>query len=444
MPDYPDPEALAGVEQQLAKMPPLVFAGEVRKLESLLAQAARGEAFLLQGGDCAESFAEFETRHVRDTYRVLLQMSAVLTYGGMTGVVKIGRMAGQFAKPRSKQVETRDGVTLPVYRGDSVNGFEFDRKARVPDPERMVRAYNQSTATLNLLRAFSAGGYADLARVHRWTLDFVHASSQGARYAEVASRIAECLEFMQACGISAENTAAIRTTEFFTSHEALLLPYEQAMCRVDSTTGLWYDTSAHLLWIGDRTRARDEAHVEFARGVHNPIGIKCGPTMEPDELIGLLDVLNPSNRPGRMVLIARMGAEGVEEKLPRLLRRVKAEGRVVTWSSDPMHGNTLVSSTGYKTRRVEDVVLEVERYFGVHRAEGTFPGGVHVEMTGRPVTECTGGGDSITDHELSERYHTACDPRLNANQALEMAFRVAELLREGRRAPLEDPSTPAP
>lgn len=437
MPEYPDPEALAKVEGELSTLPPLVFAGEVRRLETLLAHAAEGKAFLLQGGDCAESFAEFEARHVRDTFRVLLQMAAVLTYGGMTGVVKVGRMAGQFAKPRTKAFETRDGVTLPVYRGDSVNGFEFDPAARRPDPVRMLRAYHQSTATLNLLRAFSAGGYADLARVHRWTLDFVEASPQAERYREVASRIAECLEFMDACGVTPENTAAIRTTEFFTSHEALLLPYEQALCRVDSTTGLWYDTSAHLIWIGDRTRALDGAHVEFARGVHNPIGLKCGPTMEPDELIRLLDVLNPANRPGRVVLISRMGARGVEEHLPPLLERVEREGRVVTWSSDPMHGNTLVSATGYKTRRVEDVVAEIESYFAAHAAAGTHPGGVHVEMTGQPVTECLGGADLITDHTLSERYHTACDPRLNNNQALEVAFRVAELLRAARRRDVE-------
>lgn len=443
MPAYPDPEPLEEAERLLSTYPPLVFAGEARRLEAHLADVAEGRAFLLQGGDCAESFTEFHSRHVRDTYRVLLQMAAVLTYGAMTRVVKVGRLAGQFSKPRSKDFETKDGLTLPVYRGDAINGFDFEPGERTPDPQRMVRAYHQATATLNLLRAFSAGGYADLGRVHRWTLDFVEASRAGARYHEVARRIAECLSFMRACGITAENTPAISSTEFFTSHEALLLPYEQALCRVDSTTGLWYATSAHLVWIGDRTRNLDGAHVEFARGIHNPIGLKCGPTMSEDELIRLIDVLNPANRPGRLLLIARMGHHQVEAKLAPLIRRVQREGRVVTWSSDPMHGNTLVSPTGYKTRRVEDVVAEIERYFAVHAAMGTFPGGVHVEMTGQPVTECLGGGDEITDHELSERYHTACDPRLNNNQALEVAFRTSELLRSGRHTvALNDPEGP--
>ena len=443
MPEYPDLEALQQVEQTLRNYPPLVFAGEARRLEARLAAAAEGRAFLLQGGDCAESFSEFRSLHIRDTFRVLLQMAAVLTFGGMTPVVKVGRMAGQFSKPRSKSEETRDGVTLPVYRGDSINGFDFDASQRTPDPQRILQAYHQATATLNLLRAFSDGGYADLARVHRWTLDFVDASPQGERYNEFASRIDECVRFMRACGVTPETSSAIRTTEFFTSHEALLLPYEEAMCRVDSTTGLWYDTSAHLVWVGDRTRQHDGAHIEFLRGINNPLGIKCGPSLEPDDLIRLIDILNPNNMPGRLVLIARMGADKVEHGLKPLLDKVQSEGKVVTWCSDPMHGNTRVSATGYKTRRLEDVLHEIERYFAVHAAQGTFPGGVHIEMTGQPVTECTGGGDSITDHELSERYHTACDPRLNANQALELAFRVAELLRTGNHtARLTEPDAP--
>lgn len=430
MPAYPDAAHLAQVESQLASYPPLVFAGEARSLKAQLARAAEGEAFLLQGGDCAEAFSDFQADKIRDTFRVMLQMAVVLTFGGGMPVVKVGRMAGQFAKPRSADMETVDGVTLPSYRGDIVNGFEFEESARQPDPERMVRAYHHSSATLNLLRAFSQGGYADLHKVHQWTLGFVSRSPEGERYEAFANRIDEAVRFMAACGITAETTPAIRETEFYTSHEALLLPYEQALTRVDSTTGDWYDVSAHMLWIGDRTRQADGAHVEFLRGVRNPIGLKCGPSLDPDDLIRLIDRLNPDNEPGRLTLIVRMGSDKVETGLTPLLRRVESEGRKVVWSCDPMHGNTVKSASGYKTRPFERVLAEVRGFFDIHRAEGTHPGGVHFELTGQDVTECTGGAQAITDKGLSVRYHTACDPRLNASQSLELAFLIAEKLSE--------------
>jgi 3-deoxy-7-phosphoheptulonate synthase len=433
MPAYEDAAALARVEQTLSVYPPLVFAGEARRLKAQLARVANGQAFLLQGGDCAESFAEFHPNSIRDTFRVLLQMAVTLTFAGQMPVVKIARMAGQFAKPRSSPVETQDGLELPVYRGDIVNGLEFEPVTRRPDPERMVRAYNQSASTLNLLRAFAQGGYADLQQVHRWTLGFVEKSAQGKRYEALAAQIDSALAFMAACGITGETTPQIRETDVFTSHEALLLPYEQALTRVDSTTGDWYDVSAHFVWIGDRTRKLDGAHVEFCRGIKNPIGLKCGPSMSGDELIRLIDVLNPANEPGRLTLIARMGAEKAAEKLPPLLRRVRAEGRAVAWVSDPMHGNTIKSSTGYKTRPFERILSEVRSFFAAHAAEGTYPGGVHFEMTGQDVTECTGGAQAIDDKGLSLRYHTHCDPRLNGAQALELAFLIAEEL-QGRRA----------
>ncbi|GIL39523.1 class II 3-deoxy-7-phosphoheptulonate synthase [Roseiterribacter gracilis] len=432
-PIYEDAAALARVEQTLSVYPPLVFAGEARRLKAQLARVANGQAFLMQGGDCAESFAEFHPNAIRDTFRVLLQMAVTLTFAGQMPVVKIARMAGQFAKPRSSPVEVQDGVELPVYRGDIVNGLEFEPASRRPDPERMVRAYNQAAATLNLLRAFAQGGYADLQQVHRWTLGFVEKSAQGKRYEALAGQIDSALAFMAACGITGETTPQIRETDVFTSHEALLLPYEQALTRVDSTTGDWYDVAAHFVWIGDRTRKIDGAHVEFCRGIKNPIGLKCGPSMSGDELIRLIDVLNPANEPGRLTLIARMGADKATEKLAPLLRRVRAEGRSVAWVSDPMHGNTIKSSTGYKTRPFERILSEVRSFFAAHAAEGTHPGGVHFEMTGQDVTECTGGAQAIDDKGLSLRYHTHCDPRLNGAQALELAFLIAEEL-QNRRA----------
>ncbi len=435
-PDYPDAKAVAAVEATLAHYPPLVFAGEARRLKTALADVVAGKAFLLQGGDCAESFAEFHPNNIRDTFRVLLQMAVVLTYGAACPVVKVSRMAGQFAKPRSADTETQSGVTLPSYRGDIINGMEFTAAARKPDPQRMVQAYSQSAATLNLLRAFAQGGYADLHRVHSWTQGFVAQSPAGARYQELADRLTETLDFMAACGLTSETTPQIRETDLFTSHEALLLPYEQALTRVDSTTGDWYDCSAHMLWVGDRTRQPDGAHVEFLRGVKNPLGLKCGPTLVADDLLRLIDLLNPEDEPGRLTLIARMGADKVEAKLPPLVRAVKKSGRKVVWCCDPMHGNTIVSKTGYKTRQVENVLREVRGFFAVHEGEGSYAGGVHFEMTGQDVTECLGGATplsrAVKETDLADRYHTHCDPRLNAGQALELAFMIAEELKKKR------------
>jgi 3-deoxy-7-phosphoheptulonate synthase len=434
VPDYPEPAKLEEVERRLRAFPPLVFAGEARRLTERLGAVAEGQAFLLQGGDCAESFAEFNANNIRDTFRVMLQMAVVLTFGAACPVVKVGRMAGQFAKPRSAPTETIGGVELPSYRGDNINGIEFTPEARKPDPERLVQAYNQSAATLNLLRAFAQGGFADLHKVHRWNLDFVSDSAQGNRYAELADRLSETLEFMAACGLTGDTTSQIRETEFFTSHEALLLAYEQALTRVDSLTGQWYDCSAHMLWIGDRTRQPDGAHVEFLRGVGNPIGLKCGPTMPTDDLLRLIEILNPQNVPGRLTLIARMGHDKVEAKLPPLIRAVARSGAKVVWSCDPMHGNTIKSSTGYKTRPFDRILAEVRGFFAVHQAEGTHAGGVHFEMTGQDVTECIGGAQAITDERLADRYHTHCDPRLNASQSLELAFLIAESLKRERLA----------
>jgi 3-deoxy-7-phosphoheptulonate synthase len=409
-----------------------VFAGEARDLMKALGRVAEGKAFLLQGGDCAESFAEFRANNIRDTFKVLLQMAVVLTFGAACPVVKVGRIAGQFAKPRSGPTEEQNGRSLPSYRGDIVNGIEFDAQARKPDPQRLIRAYNQSAATLNLLRAFAQGGFADLHKVHRWNLDFVSDSPQGHRYQELAGRLSESLAFMEACGLTGESSPQIRETSFYTSHEALLLWYEQALTRQDSLTGEWYDCSAHMVWIGDRTRQLDGAHVEFMRGIKNPIGIKVGPSMAPDELIRLIDVLNPDDVPGRLTLIARMGADDVQSKLPALVRAVKREGRAVVWSCDPMHGNTVKSSSGFKTRAVNRILAEVRGFFAVHAAEGTHAGGVHFEMTGQDVTECIGGAQAITDETLKDRYHTHCDPRLNASQSLELAFTIAEELKRAR------------
>ena len=434
VPEYPDAAALADVERRFSRFPPLVFAGEARRLKAALAQVAGGRAFLLQGGDCAESFAEFHPDNIRDTFRVLLQMAVVLTFGAACPVVKVGRMAGQFAKPRSADVETQGDVTLPSYRGDMINGMEFSPEARVPDPERLVRAYNQSAATLNLLRAFAQGGYADLHKVHQWNLGFVADSPQGERYRDLADRLDEALAFMGACGLTSETTPQIRETDFFTSHEALLLPYEEAMTRVDSTSGDWYDTSAHLLWVGDRTRQVDGAHVEFLRGIANPVAMKVGPSMDADDLLRLIDALNPEDEAGRLTLIARMGAHDVERRLPPLVRAVKRQGHTVVWTCDPMHGNTVKSSNGYKTRHFDSILAEVRGFFVVHKAEGTHAGGVHVEMTGQDVTECVGGAQAITEAGLADRYHTHCDPRLNAEQALELAFLISEALKEERVA----------
>jgi len=432
VPEYPDAKALAAAEAKLRRYPPLVFAGEARQLKAQLAQVAAGRAFLLQGGDCAESFAEFHANNIRDTFRVLLQMAVVLTYGASCPVVKVGRMAGQFAKPRSADTETIDGVTLPSYRGDIINGMEFTPEARRPDPERMVQCYTQAAATLNLLRAFAMGGYADLHEVHRWNHGFVERSPLGERYRALAERLTETLDFMAACGLTSETTPQIRETAFFTSHEALLMQYEEALTRIDSTSGDWYDVSAHMIWIGDRTRDPDGAHVEFFRGVKNPLGLKCGPTLEPDTLLRLLDTLNPANEPGRMTLICRMGADQVDQKLPRLIRAVQKAGHVVVWSCDPMHGNTIKASSGFKTRSFDAILSEVRRFFAVHQAEGSYAGGVHFEMTGQDVTECIGGAQEITEARLGDRYHTHCDPRLNASQALELAFLLAEQLKDER------------
>ncbi len=431
-PVWPDPAAVEAVESKLKTYPPLVFAGEARRLKAQLGDVAEGRAFLLQGGDCAESFAEFHPDNIRDTFRVLLQMAVVLTYGAGCPVVKVGRMAGQFAKPRSSPVEVQNGVELPSYRGDIINGIEFTPEARQPDPSRMFQSYLQAAATLNLLRAFAQGGYADLHQVHRWNHGFVARSPQGERYQELADRISDALAFMEACGVTSETTPQLASTEFYTTHEALLLGYERALTRVDSTTGDWYDCSAHMLWVGNRTRQVDGAHVEFLRGVGNPIGLKAGPSLDADDLLRLIDVLNPNNEPGRLTVISRMGADKVEALLPPLVRAVEREGRKVVWSCDPMHGNTVKSSTGYKTRAVDRILAEVRGFFAVHQAEGTYAGGVHFEMTGQDVTECIGGAQAITERSLSDRYHTHCDPRLNASQALELAFLISEALKKER------------
>ncbi|MGB0920154.1 MAG: class II 3-deoxy-7-phosphoheptulonate synthase [Alphaproteobacteria bacterium] len=432
MPTYEDAAAVAQTEKTLQSYPPLVFAGEARALKSQLAEVAEGRAFLLQGGDCAESFAEFHPDKIRDTFRVMLQMAVVLTWGAKVPVVKVGRMAGQFAKPRSADTETIDGVEMPSYRGDIVNGIEFEAGARVPDPARQLQAYAQAASTLNLLRAFATGGYADLHEVHRWNLDFVGDGEGRSRYAAIADQISEALDFMNACGVNSDSARSLGTVDFYTSHEALLLGYEQALTREDSTSGDPYDTSAHMLWIGDRTRQPDHAHVEFLRGVKNPLGLKCGPSISTDGLLELIDTLNPDNEAGRLTLICRFGAEKAGDHLPDLIRAVEREGKKVVWSCDPMHGNTVKSSSGYKTRPFELVLKEVQDFFAIHRAEGTYAGGVHFEMTGQNVTECTGGAQAISDEDLSDRYHTHCDPRLNASQALELAFLIAEGIRAER------------
>jgi len=432
VPEYPDKALLAAAETQLKTYPPLVFAGEARQLREELAEVAAGRAFLLQGGDCAESFAEFHPDNIRDTFRLLLQMSVVLTFAASRPVVKVGRLAGQFAKPRSEPTEKQGETELPSYRGDCINGMEFSQEARTPDPDRMIQGYNQSAATLNLLRAFAQGGYADLNKIHRWTLGFLENSPVGERYRDLAGRISETLEFMRACGLTPENARQLRETNFYTSHEALLPNFEEAMTRVDSTTGHWYDTSAHMLWIGDRTRDPDEAHIEFLRGVGNPVGCKAGPSQEPSDLLRVIDALNPKNIPGKITVITRMGSDMVETRLPALVRAVQSEGREVVWSCDPMHGNTIKSGNGFKTRPFDRVREEVERCFDVHHAQGTYLGGIHLELTGQNVTECVGGAQAITEARLGDRYHTHCDPRLNADQSLELAFLIAETLKDRR------------
>ncbi|MEI4470241.1 class II 3-deoxy-7-phosphoheptulonate synthase [Frigidibacter sp. MR17.24] len=432
MPDYPDAAAVATVEAQLSKYPPLVFAGEARKLKAALGAAAEGRAFLLQGGDCAESFQEFSADNIRDTFKVMLQMAIVLTWGAKVPVVKVGRMAGQFAKPRSAPTEVIGGVELPSYRGDIINGFEPTPAARIPDPARMLQAYTQAAASLNLLRAFSTGGYADIHRVQTWMAGFIEEPA-AANYRNISQRIEDALDFMTAAGVTGETAHELASVDFYTSHEALLLEYEEALARIDSTTGLPVAGSGHMIWIGDRTRQPDGAHVEFCRGVQNPIGLKCGPSTTAEDLKVLMAKLNPENEAGRLTLIARFGAGKVGDHLPRLIRTVEAEGAKVLWSCDPMHGNTIKAASGFKTRPFDSVLREVREFFAVHKAEGTIPGGVHFEMTGQDVTECTGGVRAVTDEDLSSRYHTACDPRLNASQALELAFLVSEELNDRRR-----------
>ncbi len=432
VPAYPDAAELAEAERVLSTFPPLVFAGEARDLKTKLAAVARGEAFLLQGGDCAESFAEHGADHIRDFFRVFLQMAVVLTHGASKPVVKVGRVAGQFAKPRSADTETIDGVELPSYRGDIINAIEFNDGARQPDPDRMLQAYRQSAATLNLLRAFAVGGYAELTRIHEWTMGFMKGSNWNVRFEEVARKIDDAITFMSALGINPENTPALKQTSFFTSHEALLLGYEEALTRRDSITNNWYATSGHMLWIGDRTRQPDGAHVEYFAGINNPIGIKCGPTLSNDDLLRLLDRLNPTDEAGRITLISRFGSDKIHDHLPRLIETVQRAGRTVVWCSDPMHGNTIKASTGFKTRPFERVLSEVKSFFDIHRELGTYAGGVHIEMTGDDVTECVGGLSAVTEATLADRYNTYCDPRLNASQALELAFLVAEQIQTGK------------
>ena len=442
-PTYPDAAKLDEMERRLGKYPPLVFAGEARRLKEQLARVSEGKAFVLQGGDCAESFSDFTANIIRDTFRVLLQMAVVLTFGASLPVVKMGRMAGQFAKPRSSDTETQDGVTLPSYRGDIINGPDFSPEARIPDPARMEFAYFQSASTLNLLRAFASGGYADLHEVHRWNLGFVEASPLAGKYRDLAHRIDETLSFMTACGMTSDTTRDMRETDFYISHEALLLPYEQALTRIDSTTGDWYGCSAHFLWIGDRTRQAEGAHIEFLRGIKNPLGMKVGPTQEPDDLLKILDILNPANEAGRITLISRMGAGKVGAKLPGLVRAVERSGHKVVWLCDAMHGNTINTASQLKTRNFDEILREVRGFFDIHQSENTWAGGVHVEMTGQDVTECTGGARHLSETDLSERYETFCDPRLNAEQSLELAFLVAAELKR-RRAPASGPALPLP
>ena len=432
VPEYDDQKALEKVEKRLSSYPPLVFAGEARRLKEHLAKVCRGEAFLLQGGDCAESFAEHNPDNIRDTFRVILQMAIVLTFGAGCPVIKVGRIAGQFAKPRSAPLEKQGEIELPSYRGDIINNIEFVEDLRIPNPERQIMAYRQSASTLNLLRAFAQGGYANLDHVHKWNMGFVKESKQGEQYEQVANRISEALDFMDAVGINSNTTPELRSVDFYTSHESLLLGYEECLTRVDSTSGDWYDTSAHMLWIGDRTRQPDGAHIEFVRGIKNPIGMKCGPSLDSDELLKLIDLINPSNEEGRLTLITRYGAGNLDDHLPKLIKAVEKEGKKVVWSCDPMHGNTIKASNGYKTRPLDSILTEVKQFIDIHESEGTYAGGVHIEMTGQNVTECLGGTQKISEEDLTDRYHTHCDPRLNANQALDLSFLISERLKELR------------
>ncbi len=429
-PEYKNLKQLQQVEQSLVSFPPLASPGESRALKRELADAAFGKAFLLQGGDCAESFAEFNEENLRNFFRVLLQMTMSLMYGASVPVVKVGRIAGQFAKPRSENTEKKDGCELPAYRGDMVNGMDFESEGREPDPERLLRAYYQGAATLNFLRTLARGGYSSLKQINRWNMEFVHTSSQGKRFGELIDRINECIGFIQACRLPLDEVEEFSEASFFTSHEALLLGYESSLTRFDEADEKWYACSAHMLWIGDRTRSPDEAHVEFLRGVANPIGCKVGPSMTVDGLLKLIDILNPDNEAGRLTLISRMGSAKISELLPPLIRAVKNAGRNVVWACDPMHGNTIKSPNGYKTRKFTDILSEVRQFFAIHKAEGTFAGGVHFEMTGQDVTECLGGAQAISEINLSDRYHTHCDPRLNASQSLELAFLIAETLKK--------------
>ena len=434
MPTYPDESKVNSVEAKLSFKPPLVFAGEVQALKKSLALAEKGNAFILQGGDCAESFSQFSANGIRDTFKVLLQMAVILTYGSSIPIIKIGRIAGQFAKPRSSDVEIIDGIELPSYRGDMINDMEFNKTARHPDPQRLIDGYEQSAATLNLIRAFAQGGMANLEKVHEWTLGFLNDTPETDKYREIANRISESLNFMKACGLTSSSVPQLRETDFFTSHEALLLNYEEALTREDTITAEkgWYATSAHLLWVGDRTRQFDHGHIEYLSGIQNPVGIKCGPSLEKDDLIRLLDKVNPNNESGKVVLICRMGSEKVNEHLPKLIKNIKANGKNVTWCCDPMHGNTIKASNGYKTRRVAEILNEVNNFFLVHKSEGTLPGGVHFEMTGSNVTECLGGANEVKESDLGSRYHTHCDPRLNGSQSLELAFLVSDLIKSFR------------
>jgi len=429
IPHYQNEEELNDVLFKISKYPPLVFAGEARMLENKLAEVSNGKAFLLQGGDCAESFFDFHPDNIRDSFKVILQMSVVLTFGATCPIVKVGRIAGQFAKPRSQDIEKIDDIELESYKGDIINGIEFNKTSRKANPQRLFQAYNQSAATLNLLRAFSQGGFANLHKIHQWNLSFVE-HDKAEKFKEISKRIDECLAFMNACGINDKNVRQLYETDFFTSHEALLLPYEEALTRIDSTTGKWYDVSAHMLWVGDRTRQVDGAHIEFVKGIGNPIGIKVGPSINIDELLKIIDVVNPDNIAGRITLICRMGADKIMTKLPNILKRIKKEGKAVVWTCDPMHGNTIKSNSGYKTRPLTNIISEIQQFFQIHRSIGTYPGGVHLEMTGQDVTECMGGLQKITDSDLKNRYHTYCDPRLNASQSLELAFLLAEFLKD--------------
>ena len=435
MPKYVNQKSLSSVEAKLSLKPPLVFAGEVQALKRSLHLVEKGEAFILQGGDCAESFTQFSANGIRDTFKVLLQMAVILTFGSSMPIIKIGRIAGQFAKPRSSDIEVLNGVELPSYRGDMINDMEFNKASREPDPHRLIEGYEQSAATLNLIRAFAQGGMADLAKVHEWTLGFLADTPETTKYQEVADRISESLNFMKACGLTSDTASQLRETEFYTSHEALLLNYEEALTREDTITAEkgWYSTSAHLLWVGDRTRQHDHGHIEFLSGIQNPVGIKCGPSLEPDDLIRLIEKINPENDTGKVVLICRMGSEKVFDHLPKLIKKIQSEGKKVIWCCDPMHGNTIKASNGYKTRKVSQILSEVDNFFNVHKTEGSYPGGVHFEMTGSNVTECLGGANEVKESDLGSRYHTHCDPRLNGSQSLELAFLISDLLKKIRK-----------